>query len=29
MSVTLGIQELLLGAGREFVRRHAGDKVGG
>ena len=29
MSATLGIQELLLGAGREFVRRHTNDKVGG
>ncbi len=29
MSVTLGIQEMMLGAGREFVHRHAGDKLGG
>ena len=29
MSVTLGIQELMLGHGREFVRRHRDDKVGG
>jgi 4-hydroxy-2-oxoheptanedioate aldolase len=27
-TVTLSIQELLLGAGREFVKKHGGDKVG-
>jgi 2-keto-3-deoxy-L-rhamnonate aldolase RhmA len=28
MTASLGIQEMMLGAGREFARVHAGDKVG-
>ena len=28
MTVTLGIQEMMLGQGREFVKRHRDDKVG-
>ena len=28
VTATLAIQELLLGTGREFVRKHAGDKLG-
>ncbi len=28
MTVTMSIQELMLGAGRDFVRAHAGDKLG-
>lgn len=29
MTASMGIQEMMLGAGREFVRAHSGDKVGG